>query len=119
MPVPERIGDYDIEGEIGAGGLARVYRARHPVLGTRHAIKVLVPAWREDAAARARFLDEARIQASHLDHDNVVKVTGIIATPEHAALVMELLDGGSLEARIPAIRDQPAEIKRVMYAVLD
>jgi serine/threonine-protein kinase len=118
-PGPEQIGDYVIEGELGAGGMAKVYRARHPVLGTRHAIKVLDPAYRENPAARQRFLDEARIQARHLDHDNIVKVTNIIATDEHAALVMELIEGGSLESRLGALKDQPGEIRRIMLAVLD
>jgi tRNA A-37 threonylcarbamoyl transferase component Bud32 len=118
-PGPEKIGDYVIEGELGAGGMAKVYRARHPVLGTRHAIKVLDPTYRENPAARQRFLDEARIQAGHLDHANIVKVTNIIATDEHAALVMELIEGGSLESRLGALAGQPGEIRRIMLAVLD
>ena len=86
------IGDYVIEAEIGGGGMARVYRVRHKILETVHAIKVLEPQFRADANVRQRSLDEARIQAKHLDHPNIVKVTNIVAS-DVAGLVMELVDG--------------------------
>ena len=117
--VPERIGDYEIEGELGVGGMATVYKARHAILDTLHAIKVLDPSYRANATARQRFLDEAKIQAKHLDHPNIVKVTNIVATPEHAALVMELVEGPSLEAKLPELAGKPAEIKRIMLGILD
>ena len=116
---PDRIGDYAIEAELGAGGMATVYRARHVVLDTLHALKVLDPAYRARPEARRRFLDEAKLQAKHLVHPNIVKVTNIVATPEHAALVMELVDGGNLETELGRLRDRPAELRRIMRAVLD
>ena len=119
LPVGSRVGDYEIEADLGEGGMARVYRARHVFLDTHHALKVLDPELRANAEARQRFLDEARIQAKHLDHPGIVKVTNIVATPEHAALVMELVDGGSLEDEVGALRARPDEIKRIMRGVLD
>ena len=116
---PGRIGEYEIEGELGTGGMATVYRARHPILETRHAIKVLAPSYRSDEAARKRFTAEARLQASHLDHPNIVKVTNIIATAEHAAIVMELIEGESLEQLIGTLQTEPDKIKRIMLGVLD
>jgi serine/threonine-protein kinase len=116
---PARIGDYQIEDELGAGGMATVYRARHVFLDTVHALKVLDPVLRARPEARQRFLDEARIQAKHLLHPNIVKVSNIVATAEHAALVMELVDGGSLEAEVGALRERPDEVRRLMLAVLD
>jgi serine/threonine-protein kinase len=114
-----RVGDYEIEADLGEGGMARVYRARHAMLDTHHAVKVLDPGLRANADVRQRFLDEARIQAKHLDHPGIVKVTNIVATAEHAALVMELVDGGSLETELHALADRPDEIRRIMLAVLD
>ncbi|MBA3538560.1 MAG: protein kinase [Deltaproteobacteria bacterium] len=114
-----RVGDYEIERELGEGGMARVYVARHPLLDTRHAIKVLDPELRANAEARQRFLDEARIQAKHLDHPGIVKVTYVIATAEHAALVMELVDGPSLEEGVTTLSKQPDEIRRIMLGVLE
>ena len=117
--MPTRVGDYVIEAELGAGGMATVYRARHAILDTLHAVKVLATNYRENPDARQRFLDEARIQAKHLDHPNIVKVTNVVATPEHAALVMELIDGPSLDERIATFKDRPEELRRIMVAILD
>jgi serine/threonine-protein kinase len=114
-----RVGDYEIEAELGEGGMAKVYRARHALLDTLHAVKVLDNELRGNADARQRFLDEARIQAKHLDHPGIVKVTNIVATAEHAALVMELIDGKSLEDCVHELVEDPAEIRRIMLAVLD
>ncbi len=119
LPAGSRVGDYEIEGDLGEGGMARVYRARHTILETHHAIKILDPELRANPEARQRFLDEARIQAKHLDHPGIVKVSNIVATPEHAALVMELVEGGSLEHQLVALRDRPDEIKRIMIGVLE
>jgi serine/threonine protein kinase len=118
-PAPTKIGDYEIEAQLGEGGMAKVYRAKHSFLETVHAIKVLDPSYRVNPEARKRFLDEAKIQAKHLDHDNIVKVTNIVATAEHAALVMELIEGKGLEGRIGDLKTKPAEIKDIMYGVLD
>ena len=98
--------------------MAKVYKAKHSILETHHAIKVLDPEFRANPDARKRFLDEAKIQAKHLDHVNIVKVTNIVATSEHAALVMELIEGPSLESHIANLKAQPAEIKRIMLGVL-
>ncbi|MBA3459102.1 MAG: protein kinase [Deltaproteobacteria bacterium] len=119
LPAGSRVGDYEIEAELGEGGMARVYRARHALLDTPHAVKVLDSALRTNADARQRFLDEARIQAKHLDHPGIVKVTNIVATADHAALVMELIEGSSLEALMHELVNDPAEIRRIMLAVLD
>lgn len=116
--LPEAIGDYDILGELGAGGMARVYRGRHRHLETEHAIKVLDPSYREVPEARQRFLDEAKIQAKLLTHPNIVKVTNIVATPEHAALVMELIDGPCLDDVIESLPGNPDEIRRIMLGIL-
>ncbi len=118
-PAPTRIGDYEIEGVLGEGGMAKVYRARHAILETVHAIKVLDPSYRANPEARSRFLDEAKIQAKHLDHENIVKVTNIVATADHAALVMELVEGPGLEGKLAELKSQPAELKRIMLGVLD
>ncbi len=116
--IPTQIGDYMIECELGAGGMARVYRGRHQHLETSHALKVLDPAYRQMPEARQRFLDEAKIQAKVLCHPNIVKVTNIVATPEHAALVMEYVEGASLEAELSSLPGDPAEITRIMLGIL-
>ncbi len=114
-----RVGNYEIEATLGQGGMATVYRARDVFVDALYAIKVLEPRYREMPEARRRFLDEAKIQAKHLDHPNIVKVFTIVANDEHAALVMELINGPSLESRVGEIKQRPEEIKQIMLAVLD
>ena len=121
MEAGQQLGEYIIEAEIGGGGMAKVYRARHAVLDTLHALKVLDDEFRANAEARRRFLDEAKIQAKHLTHPNIVKVTNIVATSDAAALVMELVDGGSLEGYITT-RKKPFtadELMQIAVPILD
>ena len=66
--------------------MAKVYKARHVVLDTFHAVKVLDAKFRDNENVRTRFVDEARVQAKHLDHPNIVKVTNVISTSDAAAL---------------------------------
>jgi len=86
-------GRYRIEGRIGEGGLAVVYRARHLVLDSVVAVKVLTTHDRPDL--RKRLLREGRVQAT-LGHPNVVTVFDVVEHDEGPALVMEYVAHGSL-----------------------
>ena len=90
---------YRIEEPIGQGGMATVYRARHTVLDSVHAIKVLLPHLAEDRELRMRFLQEGRIQAS-VRHPHILPVTDLINEPGCAGLVMRWLDGSDLRSRL-------------------
>ena len=89
-------GRYRIEESIGAGQMARVYRARHLRLSRSFAVKVLPGPRASDPVMRLRFAQEADA-ASSLDHPNVVSVVdfGRIDSGE-LYLVMELVEGESL-----------------------
>jgi serine/threonine-protein kinase len=100
----QRIGEYIIEASLGGGGMARVFRCRHAVLETVHAMKVLDAEFRTNVEIRQRFLTEAKIQAKHLQHPNIVRVTNIVATAEAAALIMDLVEGGSLEEHLSTLQ---------------
>lgn len=84
---------YVVEEILGQGGMALVYRVRHQQLGTLHALKILSI---EAGGAQRRLLAEGRAQAQ-LDHPNAVAVSDVIEVDGRAALVMEYLEGGSLE----------------------
>ncbi|MCB9677217.1 MAG: serine/threonine protein kinase [Alphaproteobacteria bacterium] len=84
---------YTVEEVIGEGGMAVVYRARHAQLGTLHALKVLSLTSR---AVRERLLQEGRVQA-RLRHPNIVAVTDVIEVNGQPGLVMELVEGPSLD----------------------
>jgi hypothetical protein len=102
-----RLGDYRILGVLGAGGMGVVYRAEDPHLQRLVAIKTLLPAVAARSAAKERFLREARAAAA-LKHDHIVTIHHAGEANGVAFLVMELLDGESLEQRLE--RESPLPI---------
>ena len=91
-----RAARYELEGELGRGGMAVVYAARDTEIGRRVALKVLAAHLAGDEAFRARFLREARIAGS-LSHPNLVRVYDIDEHDGLPCIVMELVEGGTLE----------------------
>jgi serine/threonine-protein kinase len=92
-----RVGEYQVTGLLGQGGMGVVYSGVHPLLGRKVAIKVLNHHVAH-AEAAARFLQEARA-ASRLRHPNIVDVFAFGQMFDgHYYQVMELLEGESLRA---------------------
>jgi tetratricopeptide (TPR) repeat protein len=91
-----RISHYQVLYRLGAGGMGEVYAGVDETLKRRVALKVVHSARRLDASARARFRREAQI-LSQLDHPNVCRVYDYIEGHEHDWLVLELIEGRSLE----------------------
>jgi len=94
-----RVGAFVFERRLGIGGMAEVWLARNVHLGTPVAIKFLNRelAGRQDI--ERRFLDEGRRQGS-LDHPNIVKVYSFEYLDGHSFLVLQYVDGESLEQRL-------------------
>ena len=89
------IGRYEIECELGQGGMAAVYLARDPHFGRRVAIKLLPPALQRDPMFRRRFEREARTVAA-LEHSAIVPVYDFGQEGGASYLVMRYMEGGSL-----------------------
>lgn len=86
-------GSYKVEAPIGSGGQAEVWLVRHVQLGSLAALKVLrMPS----AAMERRLVQEGRVQAS-LRHPNIVTVMDIVAVDDACGLVLEYVDGPSLD----------------------
>jgi serine/threonine protein kinase len=98
MQVGEIIGAYEIEREIGQGGMATVYRARQLKLDRAVAIKVMHQNLLQDESFRARFSREARIVAS-LEHPNIVPIYDYDEYEGRPYLVMKCIDGPTLKRR--------------------
>lgn len=102
MPWPgRRIGRYVVEGELGAGAQATVYRARDAETGRPVALKVMQVDLRDDPTVRARFAREHRVVAA-LEHPAVVPVYEAGEIDGQPYLAMGLVDGGTLQAAITA-----------------
>lgn len=85
--------------EIGSGAIATVREVTGAHTGSRLAAKVLHARHERDAGARARFQREAEL-ASGLVHPNIVRVFGVREVQQRTALVMELVEGPTLAARL-------------------
>jgi serine/threonine-protein kinase len=92
------VGKWQLEHLLGVGGMASVFAARHRN-GNRVAVKMLHPELRDDAEIRDRFLEE-RYSANEVNHPGVVAVEDDGETEDGTLfLVMDLMDGETLEQR--------------------
>ena len=98
-----RFGPYEIGALLGAGGMGEVYKARDTRLNRTVAIKVLPALGADDAERRKRFLQEART-ASALKHPNIVTLHDILSEGGRDALVMEYVEGRTLDEKIAGER---------------
>lgn len=96
-----QIGRYEIQSELGRGGMATVYLAHDPRIERKVAVKVLPPAFLHDPSFRARFEREARIIAA-LEHTAIVPVHDFGEENGQLYLVMRYMPGGSLGERLKA-----------------
>ena len=116
-----RIGPYEVNVQIGAGGMGEVYRALDTTLGRQVAIKILPATVAHDPERLARFEREAKTLAA-LNHPNVAHVYGLEKAEGLRALVMELVEGPDLAQRIaqgPIPLDEALTIARQVADALE
>jgi serine/threonine protein kinase len=109
----QKVGKYEIKALLGHGGMAEVYRALNPDLGQDVAIKVLRPHVLASADAVTRFRQEAQSIAA-LNHPNIVRVFDFEADGRLQYMVMELVNGNSLDKlidRLPSGMPQESAVK--------
>ena len=97
--VGRRLGPYQVQARLGAGGMGEVYRARDTRLGRDVAIKILPSGFTSDPERLARFEREARMLAT-LNHPNIGSIYGLEDADGIRALVLELVGGETLADRI-------------------
>jgi Tol biopolymer transport system component/tRNA A-37 threonylcarbamoyl transferase component Bud32 len=110
LDVGERIGPYQILALIGKGGMGEVYRARDTKLDRDVAIKVMPAAVARDPERIARFEREAKVLAA-LNHPNIASIYGL----EDRAIVMEMVEGPTLDQRLQA---GPLDLKETLAIAL-
>jgi hypothetical protein len=110
------LGAYEVQTVIGRGGMGVVLKAFDPALRRPVAIKVLSPALAGSATARRRFTREAQAAAA-VCHDHVVAVHGVGEADGLPYLVMQYIDGESLQQRLD--RAGPLEVAEVVRIGLE
>jgi eukaryotic-like serine/threonine-protein kinase len=94
-----KLGPYEIQSPLGAGGMGEVYRARDSRLVRTVAVKVLPQAFAADIEHLQRFEHEARV-LSALNHPNLLTIYDVGAESSVHYLVSEFLEGQTLRERL-------------------
>ncbi len=109
-------GVYEILGTLGGGGMGWVYRARHNQLDSLRAIKVIRPDLSSDAGMEQLFVREARA-LMQINHDAIVHCHDLLSEEGCVYLVMELVEGPSLEQVLQNGPISAEEIRSLMRRI--
>ena len=93
--VGDRIGDYEVTGTLGVGGMGEVYRVRHTISHRIEAMKVLLPGRPDAQEIAERFLREIRLLAS-LDHPNIAAFHTAFRHQGELVMIMEFVEGQTI-----------------------
>jgi serine/threonine protein kinase len=114
----KRVGDYEILGVLGAGGMGRVYKVRNVISDRVEAMKVLLPdlAGRQELASR--FLREIKVLAA-LNHPNIAALRTALTLDNQLVMIMEYVEGTTLAARLAQGPIPPSEAINYINQALD
>jgi serine/threonine-protein kinase len=97
--IGDKIGDYQIIGVLGAGGMGRVYKVKNLISDRIDAMKVLLPDLADEPDLADRFLREIKVLAS-LNHPNIAGLHTAFRLENQLLMIMEFVDGTTLEAKL-------------------
>jgi serine/threonine-protein kinase len=116
-----RLAHYEITAHLGSGGMGDVYQATDTKLNRSVAIKLLPAAFASDAERLLRFGREAQMLAA-LNHPNIAQIYGIEESGDTRCIVMELVEGETLQSRIkrgPLPLDETLTITKEIAVALE
>src|SRR3989475_11420753 len=99
IAIGQKLRRYTVLSLIGRGGMGEVYRARDTQLQREVALKLLPEIFASDAERLARFQREAQVLAA-LNHPNIAQIYGLEGARASRCIVMELVEGDTLEERL-------------------
>jgi len=117
LQIGDTVGDYEILGVLGAGGMGKVFRVRNLISDRIDALKVLLPGLVADAEMGDRFLREIKVHAS-LVHPNIASLHTALRLGDSYLMIMELVEGRSLAQAIRGGALDPAAGVDVILQVL-
>ena len=113
------LGEYDIAGELGRGGMAVVFLAHDIQLNRKVAIKALLPELLYTEGMDLRFKQEARV-AAKLDHPNILVIYGVRESKDLLYIITKLVDGRPLSAVLRSSDLLPVSVAQyVIHQVAD
>ena len=112
MTGQSNIANYQILKVLGNGGMGTVYLAQHTQIGRKVAIKELKPDYARDPSIRQRFKNEAALMAN-LHHPNIVSLHDYMETPTGVFLIMEYVEGITLDHYIHQVSGPVLENKAI------
>jgi serine/threonine protein kinase len=105
--VGDHVGDYEVVGHLGSGGMGTVYKVRNILTDRVEAMKVLLPNLEGSPDLAERFSREIRVHAS-LSHPNIAALHTAIRFNDELIMIMELVEGQSIRERL---QQGPMEIR--------
>jgi serine/threonine protein kinase len=115
MPIQigDILGDYEVTGILGRGGMGKVFRVRSLLTEREEAMKVVLPDLDENQALAERFLREIKVHAS-LQHPNIATLHTALRVEGRLVMIMELVDGVTLEE---TLQRGPVEVSLAVHYI--
>ncbi len=117
-PVAPSLSNYQVISKLSAGGMGAVYLAEDLKLQRKVAIKALTPEWAADPDRYRRFRWEAQVLAK-LNHPNIVTIFAVEEEAGSHFLIMELVEGRTLDQIIPSVGMTPEQIFKLAIPLAD
>ncbi len=116
--VGQKLGDYEILGILGAGGMGKVYKVRNTISDRVEAMKILLPDLVGQKDLADRFLREIKVLAS-LNHPNIAALRTALTLDNQLVMIMEFVDGVTLSSRLHEGAIPPTQAVKYIDQVLE
>ena len=110
LQIGSTIGDYQVIGILGAGGMGKVYKVRNVIFDRVEAMKVLLPDLASQPELADRFLREIKVLGS-LEHPNIASLHTAVHVENQLLMLMEFVEGMTLEQRL---KDGPIPVAQAV-----
>ena len=116
--VGQKLGDYEILGILGAGGMGKVYKVRNTISDRVEAMKILLPDLAGQKELADRFLREIKVLAS-LNHPNIAALRTALTLDNQLVIIMEFVDGVTISSRLHQGAIPPTQAVKYIDQVLE